>query len=397
MDRSIILSITLLWGLTICFTTHAEYGHIELIPNARQTISPFLLQSDSEDSLELVAFCPKMTKESIKVESEPNLCDNIALRGTAEELNAILANFTVTFESKKNAKSMPIYYFVSDPANSRKVKRFTQNLSALTEIPITVSKEVILYDVERSANLSEHLIQIDPAYISSRGALSFSVETQSSEIPSWISFELINGDLVLKGKPEKKTPRDLSLAFRIVDDLNGLKSPEIKTTIAFVRSSSSSALFIGFVVFFVTIISLVIVMSLVCVVKSRVIIEKSMMLDQTKRPRETEEPNVLTESIVNWNNTTHHKLMTQRISIMGLVAHDRTTINDSMHELEILKHDFGSGQLLENANRNIRSDDSMKLIHENSLEEISKIEDYVQNPELDSPDLKLILGRPSLS
>lgn len=396
MHRAILTAI-LLASCIRSFKIEPRAPNLALIPKAKTILNPFFIQADPTELFALLAYCPESSEEFIHILSSPNLCENLTIRGTASELNSILAHFTIATENMKGSESMSIVYFVSGSNNPRQVKKFVQNLSVLTQIPIILSKDVILYDIERSANLSEHLLQIDSAYISLRDTAQFKLEIEDTEIPSWLNFELINDDLVLKGKPDQKTTRDLILSFRIVDESNGLKSMEIRITIAFVLSSSSNTLFAGFVTFFTIIICLVIVLAVVCVLKSKAIVEKSMMIEQVKKQDELEEQKILTDSIVHWNNATQHKLMTHRISIMGLIAQDRTTINDSMHELEILKHDLGSGHLLEPTSNENADSGPQKLIPTDEFEDIWKVEESIQKAEIHSPGPKQILSRPSLN
>jgi hypothetical protein len=350
-----------------------------LIPNIPSKFSPPSIvenpETDFVHSLYHIRIdCSEASKQYFSFEPRADFCDGFGLKGSAKELNETLDQFLLTAPPLSIDQLGTITYRLWEDRTPAKIITYVQSFRFETILSMKVLKDVIIYDATKSRTIEQDIAQLNERFIEFQDDFHFELAIDNERIPDWLSFKIVQYNLVIFGKPPKHFDENLNFNISIIDLKSGLRSREISLNLITVRDVSLDNFFIGFVIFFVVFCILIVGLVLACLTHS-----KSGEIHEKKKSHiedldDSVHRNVLSESITNWtSNRTYAKINTSDSISVGKVYERKGGLNDSINELELLKNNLGPvDRIVASIDRSFNNDNSLSNLIE--FGEISTIQ-----------------------
>lgn len=386
------LTLVLIWtAASLSFTLNPIYETAYLSPNISSLLQPFKIKLNRNErtthpKLKLKASCSSKIANFANDANTKRLCEGKIAFGTAKQLNKILAKLKLALNSPLTNESDHIIYWVHLAEKPRKLKTFIQKLQSYTELPVQIMKDTVIYDIRLSSKVLEHVVQIQEEYLRGRRRIHFDLVSQDTPYPKWLKFKIVHGELILLGHPPAGEAQSYALKFILVDKANNLKSREITINIKFTGLANKQlTLILGGVLLLFTTSLGILCLAIICMIQGRNSRKTSENSKTNSEPQDSKVKIVLSESITNWANATQRKNLKPKADRLSASAQEVPTVNDSLNELEIFRHEFSpkSNVGLKSHDKNSSSENSLDHIEAfNNISNICEIKGPQSDPEM---------------
>ena len=358
MRNASMIIFTTLWAFSCSFDIVKQQSTAMIIPNLYTPFTPFKIKenfnTDPEESNYVVYVeCSEAVKNTFLFSSIPNFCSGINLKGTAADLNKSLTDMKIFAKSlsTKYLKEARIYYLIWRENQSNKVLKFSQNFEFESQLIVEQLKNVITFNSTSTKNFNAPIAIIDNRFINSRKDAIFTVAVEDSILPNFLHFKILDGKLFVYGDLPEAFNDDLSMKIIIFDKTSNLQSQALVYKFTNTSIENIDTIFAAFVFVFLFISIGMVTTAIICVIRSASLTDITKLEKSQKNSIDKDlsiAKNVLSHSITNWENETQYKKLNALPSNFNFSDQNKSTLNDSINELEILRMDLKDDTLDKN-------------------------------------------------